>query len=87
MAHPLHAHGTHCAEGTRSVPRGFVACCERFNYATQACEFDIRFEWWPKAKSWFVRIPDGGSGGLEIGFCPFCGAGLTSSQQEVLREK
>jgi hypothetical protein len=71
-----HAGVEPCLAGERKVPRGFSACCSRFDHATQACTFDTRFEWWPRSKSWVVRVADGGSSGIEISFCPFCGAKL-----------
>jgi hypothetical protein len=71
-----HPGGEPCLAGKRKVPRGFAACCARFDRATQACAFDIRFEWWPRSKSWVVRIADGGSSGIEFSFCPYCGVNL-----------
>jgi hypothetical protein len=43
-----------------------------------ACVFDIRFEWWPKTKQWVIRIADGGSSGLKMSFCPYCGTALAT---------
>jgi len=74
-----HPNGEPCLAGKRKVPRGFNACCERFDLATRACTFDIRFEWWPKSAAWVVRLADGGSSGLEMSFCPYCGTQLNSS--------
>jgi len=68
-----HSGGEICLAGTRKVPRGFDPCCARFDLATKACVFDIRFEWWPKTNSWVVRVADGGSSGIDIAFCPYCG--------------
>jgi len=72
-----HPSGELCLAGERKVPRGFSACCSRFDHATQACIYDIRFEWWPRSKSWVVRVADGGSSGIELTFCPFCGENLS----------
>lgn len=74
-----HPGGEPCLAGKRKVPRAFSACCSRFDDATQACIFDIRFECWPRSKSWVVRVADGGSSGLELSFCPFCGENLNSA--------
>jgi hypothetical protein len=74
-----HAGGEQCLAGTRKVPRGFKACCERFDLSTSACIFDIRFEWWSKRRSWVVRVADGGSSGNGIAFCPYCGAKLSGT--------
>ena len=77
MQKQTHADGTPCVEGTQNVPRGFIPCCESFEAGTKACEFDIRFEWWPKSKHWVIRVPDGGTSGLEISYCPYCGGNLS----------
>jgi len=76
MRNQLHDDGTPCLEGTRQVPRGFQPCCDRFGASTTACVFDIRFEWWPKTKQWVIRIADGGSSGLKMSFCPYCGTAM-----------
>src|SRR5687767_12269707 len=72
-----HPGGEPCLAGERKVPRGFSACCSRFDHATQACTYDIRFEWWARSKSWVVRAADGGSSGLKVSYCPFCGEQLS----------
>ena len=79
MQKHVHADGTPCLEGTQKIPRGFKPCCETFEAGTKACEFDIRFEWWSKPKYWVIRVPDGGSSGLEISYCPYCGSSLNRS--------
>jgi len=72
-----HSDGTVCPEGTRRVPRGFKACCESFAGHTTACYFDVRYEWWPRRKGWFIAIAKAaGGGGIAISFCPHCGARL-----------
>jgi hypothetical protein len=81
----VHADGSRCREGTQKVPRDFRACCERFSAQTSACEFDVRFEWWPKRKSWVICIPDGGESGLEISFCPYCGSDLANTSGTIQR--
>lgn len=71
------ADGSSCPEGTQSVFLGFVPCCHLFGQHTQACYFDIRYEWWSPANAWFTIIaPVAGGGGIEITFCPHCGAKL-----------
>jgi hypothetical protein len=66
-----------CLDGIRSpVPAGYRACCEAFDRHLEASVFDIRFEWWPKSKKWVIRVADGGSSGLTIRFCPYCGTKL-----------
>src|SRR4051812_22708633 len=77
---PKHTDGSLCLEGTSRVPKGFHACCAAFAVHTKTCEFDIRYEWWPRPKGWYVVIAEAaGGGGVEIGFCPHCGAKLSSA--------
>src|SRR6058998_1346514 len=72
-----HDDGTVCREGTKRVPPRFRACCEVFQAHTATCELDVRYEWWPKARRWFIAISDAaGGGGIEIDFCPHCGSRL-----------
>ncbi len=72
-----HDDGTVCREGTKRVPPRFRACCEVFQAHTATCELDVRYEWWPKARRWFIAISDAaGGGGIEIEFCPHCGSRL-----------
>jgi len=74
-----HADGTTCPEGTQALPRGFQSCCDAFHAHTAACYFDIRYEWWPRSRSWFIVIaPSAGGGGISIRFCPHCGNRLTA---------
>jgi hypothetical protein len=75
-----HIDGSVCLEGVRSsIPRGYKVCCEVFERCLFACVYDIRFEWWPKSKIWVIRVADGGSSGLVMNFCPYCGAALPKS--------
>lgn len=76
MKSSTHVDGTHCEAGTQKIPKDYQPCCGRFGQGTLNCEFDIRFEWWARSKSWVVRIPDGGSSGMDISFCPYCGTKL-----------
>lgn len=72
-----HADGTPCKEGTRSVPDGFRPCCESFDGHTTSCDFDVRYEWWPKSGHWVIAISESaGGGGILIEFCPHCGLRL-----------
>jgi len=72
-----HDDGSQCPEGTRKVPRGFKPCCDSFDQHTRACYFDLRYEWWPKYKGWFIPLaPKAGGGGIQIQFCPHCGTSL-----------
>ncbi len=72
-----HIDGTPCPEGTASLPRGHVFCCEAFRQRTLACYFDVRYEWWPRQRGWFnVITPDAGGGGIALAFCPHCGTKL-----------
>ena len=87
VAKSKHADGSFCPEGTQSVPRGFAACCDRFGQHTLACYFDIRYEWWPQASSWFTIIaPEAGNGGIEISFCPHCGAKLAPGPEATIKD-
>ncbi len=73
----LHADGTPCLEGTRRVPRGFAPCCAAFDRLTQNCVADLRVEWWSRRRRWFLLLPSStGNEGLEVHFCPHCGAPL-----------
>ena len=73
----VHADGSPCPEGTQRIPRGKKLCCEEFETRTQACYFDIRYEWWPRYQGWFTIIqPDAGGGGVAMNFCPHCGQRL-----------
>ena len=76
----MHADGSSCPEGTRRVPRPFKTCCEAFASRTLACYHDIRYEWWPNYKGWFIVIaPSAGGGGISISYCPHCGASLAKN--------
>jgi hypothetical protein len=78
-----HTDGSICLEGTRRVPKPYTACCEAFDSRTVACTFDIRYEWWPKLKTWVVPISDAsGGGGVAINHCPHCGMKLKGSKKE-----
>ena len=79
-----HQDGSPCPEGTRCVPRAFAACCEPFAQRTVACYLDIRYEWWPKRRNWFIVIaPTAGGGGIAIQFCPHCGAKLSGRPRKA----
>ena len=82
-----HPDGSICVAGTRRVPRNFSPCCEAFNACTKNCEFDIRFEWWSKSKVWVIRIPDRGSAGSVIQFCPYCGAALQGGEKKSVKDQ
>jgi hypothetical protein len=74
-----HGDGTPCLEGIRRVPRGFEACCEVFENHTSSCTFDVRYEWWGRSRTWVTLIDaSAGGGGVEIRFCPHCGASLSN---------
>ena len=77
MTQSVHADGSICPEGTSSAPPGFMACCEDFAQQTTSCYYDIRYEWRNDLECWLIAIPDSaGGGGIEISFCPHCGASL-----------
>jgi hypothetical protein len=84
-----HIDGSDCPEGTQRLPRRFTPCCEAFLHRTRACYFDIRYEWWPAQRGWFVGIdPSAGGGGIALSYCPHCGSRLggirrTGRQLEV----
>ena len=79
-----HADGTLCPEGTALLPSRFRACCEFFEAHTRACYFDLRFEWWAKARGWFVAVaPQAGGGGVAIHYCPNCGSALTAKARRA----
>lgn len=72
-----HSDGTICPEGTQRLPARFSPCCNEFKSHTLACYFDIRYEWWPRKKSWFIVIAEtAGGGGMAISYCPHCGSKL-----------
>ena len=73
-----HPDGSGCLEGVQRVPPGFDSCCAWFEARTFACEFDIRVEC--RARDWVICVPDGGSSGLVIQFCPSCGTPLDSPE-------
>jgi hypothetical protein len=74
----LHPDDTECREGTRSVPDGWLPCCEVFAGHVETCAYDLRYEFRTQANHWFVAIPESaGGGGVEIGWCPHCGSFLT----------
>lgn len=73
----LHADGTRCLEGTRSVPDNFKPCCDMFAGHVDTCALDLRYEWWEKSGIWVIAIAESsGGGGIEIIYCPHCGAKL-----------
>ena len=72
-----HNDGAICPEGTIKVHPKYKMCCEEFGRRTLACYYDIRYEWWPKSKGWFIIIsPQAGGGGIRINYCPHCSAKL-----------
>ena len=76
-----HLDGSLCPAGTQRLPARFSACCESFEQHTLDCTFDIRYEWWPKKRNWFVLIADSaGGGGIAIAHCPHCGAKLSGGK-------
>lgn len=88
MSAQLHPDGTPCPEGTRSVPDGFVACCEAFSDRTSACYFDIRYEWWASFGEWFIVIaPAAGGGGIGLDYCPHCGTALAKETRKARRAR
>ncbi len=81
-----HADGTECKEGTRSVPDGWIPCCEAFAGHVDTCDFDIRYEYWRSRDGWFVAIAESaGGGGIEISYCPHCGTELTGAPSRAVR--
>lgn len=72
----VHDDGSVCLEGTRRVPARYKPCCRAFDRLTTNCKFDIRAEWWAGRRKWYVLLCDGGSSGLELNYCPFCGKKL-----------
>lgn len=76
-----HSDGSICLEGTRRVPENFKSCCNEFESHTDACTFDIRYEWWGNPQGWFIPIvPSAGGGGIAIGYCPHCGKKLDGGE-------
>lgn len=77
-----HADGSICPEGTARLPKRGKLCCAAFAARTEACYFDIRYEWWPSYRGWFTIIqPDAGGGGVAMNFCPHCGARLAGAKR------
>jgi hypothetical protein len=61
------------------VPKGFTGCCEDFIEHTTTCYYDVRYEWYDD-ECWVIVIPESaGGGGIEISFCPHCGASLSKA--------
>jgi hypothetical protein len=72
-----HLDGTRCKEGTRKVPRNFRPCCGMFAGHVTTCDYDLRYEWWAGDRVWVITIAESaGGGGVEVRFCPHCGAEL-----------
>jgi hypothetical protein len=72
-----HPDGSPCLEGIRLIPVDYKPCCELFDSHTSACTYDIRYEWWVGKNIWVIAISEqAGGGGIEISFCPHCGARL-----------
>jgi hypothetical protein len=61
-----HSDGSPCPEGTQCVPRVFRPCCGAFAQHTSSCYFDIRYEWWPKRRGWFIVIAPDAGGALQF---------------------
>lgn len=81
-AQRTHSDGSLCPEGTRKIPRAFTPCCEPFAAHLASCYYDIRFEWLARKRVWIVVIaPQAGGGGIEMLFCPFCGARLAAKHK------
>lgn len=77
MTETRHPDGTICKEGTESIPDDFQPCCEIFGGHIKTCEFDLRYEWWPRSEKWVIAIAESaGGGGIDIAYCPHCGASL-----------
>jgi hypothetical protein len=77
-----HSDGSICPEGTQSVPKSYTACCQVFEAHTRSCYYDIRYEWWSKARAWIIIIASSaGGGGIQIDYCPHCGANLKSTDR------
>jgi len=73
-----HTDGSYCPEGTQRIPSRYTPCCDDFLAHTFACYFDIRYEWWPRLRGWFIVIdPSAGGGGVAISHCPHCGGKLS----------
>ncbi len=72
-----HTDGSPCLEGTRVVPEDYIPCCDAFDYRTARCTYDIRYEYSEEYDVWVIPIVDSaGGGGIEILYCPHCGARL-----------
>ena len=72
-----HADGSPCLEGTRRVPQDYVPCCKDFDYRTTRCAYDIRYEYSKEYDVWVILLVEAaGGGGIEISYCPHCGARL-----------
>lgn len=73
-----HSDGSECfgGSGNAKIPDNFVPCCDIFKERTKSCQYDLRYEYWNNWKRWVVIVPDGGSSGIKINFCPHCGFNL-----------
>lgn len=71
----MHADGTTCPKGTKSVPGDYKACCGIFEDHVSLCYDDLRYEYWNTPKPfWVIALPDGS--GIHITYCPHCGSKL-----------
>jgi hypothetical protein len=76
-----HPDGSPCLEGTKSVPEGYVPCCQDFDYGTTRCAYDVRYEYWKENNEWVIVIVEAaGGGGVLISYCPHCGAPLKGAE-------
>jgi hypothetical protein len=62
----IHADGPIYPEGTPALSRRFMTCRDIFEMHTRSCYDDIRYEWWPKEKAWFMIISPAAGGGIQI---------------------
>jgi hypothetical protein len=62
-----------------------IFCCEQMSYAVNAPEVPVIYI--PKFREFGIQILDGGSGFLEIIFCPWCGQKLPGSLRAAWFEK
>lgn len=55
-------------------------CCDRMAYAVENEEVPVRYT--PRFREFDVRVLDGGTSGIELTYCPWCGTTLPASVRD-----
>ena len=57
-------------------------CCEMMRYYID--HEDRVIYYWPRFDEYLVPVHDGGTSGIQMKFCPWCGARLPISKRDVV---